>query len=203
VSDETEQGDDGLDSESYGDDLESLDGSDVLDDRELQGDLHRDHDQSDLPGRGLILGEGLTEYERELADERNRIRELESTRDRFERFAGDGELGSGGGANAADRDALAVIDAAERFGLEEIDEHAQAELDSISEALAIQARALPKRLNEYEFYGIIAAQSTKGTNILLTIKVPWEWREEVFRAMDTMPFAATIKMTDVSAHEPS
>jgi hypothetical protein len=78
---------------------------------------------------------------------------------------------------------------------------AQKELDAISEALAIHAQLPPKKENVYEFYGVIATQSTKGTNVILTIKVPWEWREEVWRAMDTMPFAATIKMTDVGGFD--
>lgn len=196
---DSESGDDGLDSESYGDDLEGGEGTDFRDDPELLADVLADDLEGDRPGRGFDVGPGLTESERELADERNRIRELESARDRFERFAGDGELGSGGRTGSpADRDALAIVEAAERFGVDEDDEQANAELESIAEALSIQAKALPKRLSEYEFYGIIGSVATRGTNIVLTMKIPWEFREEVWRAADTMPFAATIKMTEVS-----
>jgi hypothetical protein len=200
MSDESTEGDGDLDSPGYGEDHDGSFSADVGDEQELLDHLQGDHRESDGPGRSAPDWSGLTEPERELADERNRIRELETTRDRLERFAGDGELGGGRGTGSpADRDALAVIEAAERFGVDEDDEQAQRELDAISEALAIHAERPPKPENVYEFYGIVSGQTTKGTNVILTIKVPWEWREEVWRAMDTMPFATTIRMTDVGA----
>lgn len=191
--------DDGFDIGSDLDDLEDGLRPDGFDESALREDVRPDDIESDGPSGGFDSGTGLTEPERELADELNRQRELGYAASRLERYAGNGSPGSGGGVGSpVDRDALAIIDAAGRFGLEDDDAQAQKERESITEALAIQAQAPPKRLDEYNFYAIIASQGTKGNSVILTLKVPWEHREEVFRAMDTMPFAAMVKMTEVS-----
>ena len=108
-------------------------------------------------------------------------------------------MGSGGGGgSSADRDALAVIDAAGRFGLEDDSEVAEAERDRIREALALHAARPLKKEEEFNFYAIIAKQSTQGNSVILTLKVPWEEREEVFRSLDTMPFAATVTLNKIA-----
>lgn len=199
---EATEGDDGLDPEGLGSDLDGLDGESEGNHWELLNDVQTDDGESDWAGRGDNAGSGLTEPERELADERNRLRELERARDRFESATGLSDLGSGGGGlTSADRDALAVIDAARRFGLDDTSEVSELERDRIREALALHASKPPKPNDEFNFFAIIAKQTTQGTNVILTLKVPWEYREEVFRSLETMPFAANIHMTDIQAIE--
>jgi hypothetical protein len=194
------EGDDGLDPEGVGPDLDGLDIESEGNHWELLEDVHGDDGEGDRPGRGFDAGPGLTEPEREAADERNRLRELERARDRFESATGLSDLGGGGGSGtSADRDALAVIDAAGRFGLDADSEVDEAERDRIREALALHATKPPKPDDEYNFFAIIAKQATQGTNVILTLKVPWEFREEVFRSLETMPFAANIRLTDIQA----
>ena len=173
---------------------------------DLDGDLGFIHDfaqgsggEVDHDDRIALAGEGLTADERELADERDRIRELERTRDRFERFAGDRGMGDGGGGLATANDALAVIDASERFGvaaLEDDSEQTLLERQRIAEALAEYARKPSRPADEYSFYAVIQKQGTTSQgNISLNLEVPWEHRHEVFRALGEMPFACLIKMT--------
>lgn len=196
----TESGDDGLDSEGDFDDLSSLEGPDGLDDQDLFDDLLRDDEESDRPGRSPLDGSGLTDPERELADRLERVRERERIATRYQRLARDGPMGNGGGGgSSADRDALAIIEAAGRFGLDEDDQVAAEERSTIARALTAYTTRPPKNLSEYNFYAIIAKQATQGTNVLLTLKVPWEHRDEVFRALDTMPFAAMVKITEVQS----
>ena len=191
------EGDGWVDREGDHDGIDLSEAADGLDESVLPGYDY----ESDRAGGGADSGTGLTEPERELADELDRTRALEATRDRFERFAGNGAMGGGRGTGSSvDRDALAIIDAAGRFGLDD-DEETEKERLAISDALAAAALAPPKKLDEYTFYAIVAEQKTRGNNILLTMKVPWEHREEVFRAMETMPFAAMVRMNEVRPYE--
>lgn len=192
-------GDDHGDLDGDREDFGSGDGTDAWDDDGLHdSDSGRD-EPGDGPSGGFDAGTGLTEPERELADELNRRRELAATRSRFERAAGNGPLGDGGGGFAVDHDALAVIDAARRFGVDEAeDAAAYAEREAITAALAASAERPPKQLDQYDFYAIIDKQATtKMGNISLTLLVPWEFHEEVFRALETMPFRAMVRMTEV------
>lgn len=186
----------GSDPEGDPDDYEfGVDAGEDDDGGVLSGDLG-----GDGVGRDIDPGPGLTESERELADELDRTRELESARLRFERAARDSEAGADGGrvGHLNDRDALAVIDAAGRFGLDEdLSDLDQAEISSITEALAVHAGRPAKDPSEYNFYAIIQNQTTRGNSVILTLKVPWEHRDEVFRALDTMPFSAMVKMTEI------
>jgi hypothetical protein len=194
------EGDDGLDPAGVGSDYVGIDGESEGDHSDLFADLHEDDFRGDGLSRGADVGPGLTEPERELIDEQNRIRDLERARDRFESSSGLSALsGGGGGESAAERDAVAVIDAAGRFGLVETSEVDERERDDIIQALALHAQRDPKADSEYNFYAIIAKQATQGESILLTLKVPWEHREEVFRAIDTMPFSAMIRMTQIES----
>jgi hypothetical protein len=189
-------GDDGDDHQGDLDHLPTSNGADGFDDpgvhhRDLGGD-----GEGEWAGRDVDPGPGLTEPERELADELNRIRELDRARDRVERLAGDGPPGRGGrGASPEDRDALAIIAAAERFGLE-ASEKDREERDLIKTALASRGSE-PKRPDEYSFYAIISKQTTEGRSIVLNLRVPWEFKDEVFRALETMPFAAQVTMREL------
>lgn len=104
-------------------------------------------------------------------------------------------MGSGGGGSPEDEDVRAILLAAERFGLE-ASERDEEERDSIRQALATH-QATPKRLDEYSFYAIVKSQQTSGQSIILTLRVPWEHRDEVFRALETMPFAAQVTMREL------
>ena len=99
---------------------------------------------------------------------------------------------------------MAVIDAAERFGvaaLEDDSEQTIQERERIAMALADFAVKAPKPANEYHFFGIIQKQSTTSQgNINLTIEVPWEHRHEVFRALAEMPFACLIRLTGAESN---
>ena len=157
------------------------------------------HGETSHDDRVAYAGPGLTEPERELADEQERIR------DRFERLARDSGMGGGGGGLASDDDAMAVIDAADRFGvaaLEDDSEQTIQERERIAMALADFAVKAPKPANEYHFFGIIQKQSTTSQgNINLTIEVPWEHRHEVFRALAEMPFACLIRLTGAESND--
>lgn len=171
--------------------------ADVEDDLGLLDGDQRDHGEGEWTRRDFDPGEGLTEPERELADERNRIRELERARDRVERSARDGDLGGGGGGTSPeDRDAAAIILAAERFGLE-ASERDEEERAKIKEALAVHSGPV-KRPDEYSFYAIVKSQQTAGQSIILNLRVPWEHRDEVFRALETMPFRAQVVMRELT-----
>lgn len=181
-----------------GDDYQGSDQTDGGNDGDLQdGDLGSSGEGDGL-GRGTYAGEGLTEPERELADELERTRGLEAARDRLERLAGDGPDGGGGGS-VVDRDALAVIDAAGRFGVDEDTEEASQERAAIAAALALHAIAPPPDPKVHTFPALISKQETRGTSIVLTMRVPWECREVVFNAMETMPFNAVVQMTEIES----
>ncbi len=109
-------------------------------------------------------------------------------------------MGGGGGTGSpGERDALAVIDAARRVGLEEDDDEAVAERERITAALAIHAERPQRNLDEYHFFAIITKQTAdRQGDLALTMKVPWEHREEVFRALETMPFQAMVTMREVA-----
>ena len=150
--------------------------------------------------RDAYAGPGLTDPERELADERNRIRELERTRDRFERFAADRGLGGGRGTSVGDDDALAIIDAAARFGASAVDDSDAViqERERIAAILTDFAQRDPKPKDEYHFYAVVNKQSTdRNGNINLVLSVAWEQRAEVFRAMEQIPFQCFIRMSSV------
>ncbi|MGB9030402.1 MAG: hypothetical protein WCC27_09800 [Acidobacteriaceae bacterium] len=53
----------------------------------------------------------------------------------------------------------------------------------------------------HNFYALISKQETRGTSIVLTLRVPWEQRKAVFGAMESMPFNAHIQMTEIEAVE--
>jgi hypothetical protein len=182
VSERSAEGDDGVDFDR--DDLDS----DSLHDRDFGGD-----GEGERLGGNVDPGPGLTDPERELADELERTRELERARDRFERFARDSTVGGGGGGSSAERDALAVIDASERFGVDD-SEIAQKERDSITEALALHASKPAPPPDEFTFYAHVDKQQTAGKSIVLTLRVPWEHRWEVFKSLDEMPFSALIRL---------
>lgn len=121
---------------------------------------------------------------------------MERARDRIERLARDGDLGGGGGGGSPeDRDATAVILAAERFGLEASDRD-EDERNKIKAALATHD-APAKRPDEFSFYAIVQKQQTAGRSIILNLQVPWEHRDEVFRALETMPFSAQVVMREL------
>jgi hypothetical protein len=105
-------------------------------------------------------------------------------------------MGSRGGESPEDRDARAVLVAAERFGLETSDRDREEE-DAIKEALALHASLPPKDLKEYSFYAHVTSQQTAGRAIRLSLLVPWEHRDEVFRALETMPFAAQVTLREL------
>lgn len=92
---------------------------------------------------------------------------------------------------------MAIIDASRRFG--ELDEEDQEERVRIADALAIHAHLPSKQLGEYQFYGIVTSQATtQSGQIKLSIVVPWEFREEVWAALETMPFKAMFQVREVS-----
>jgi hypothetical protein len=108
-------------------------------------------------------------------------------------------LGGGGrGETAIDRDALAVIDASERFGVDQdTSEVAETEREAIAEALAIQAKRRTARLAEYNFYATVNRTTTQGNSLLVTLKVPWEFKDEINRALNTLPWNCMVKMTEI------
>jgi hypothetical protein len=107
-------------------------------------------------------------------------------------------MGTGAGPSV-DRDALAVIDAAGRFGILDLTDEELAEVDTITDALALHAAKPPDDPDVYRFYAVITKQGTTATGqITLTMTVPWEHHDEVFRALDTMPFTAMVKMTEIT-----
>ena len=179
--------------------------SDRSDGPDLDGLLNGEpgSDWESLPPSGNDpVGPRLTESERELADELERRRELARHRDRLERSARDGAVGSGGGGVAAsDDDAMAIILAARRLGddagLDQTPE-TLAERELIAEALATYARRPTRDPDEYVFYAVIDKQTTnRDGNLVIQMTVPWDHRHEVFRALETMPFAAMITMRGV------
>lgn len=91
---------------------------------------------------------------------------------------------------------MAVIVAAERFGVDATEQD-ERERAAIKEALAVSAQLDSKRLDEFSFYAIVKSQSTQGQSIILNLRIPWEHRDEVFRAMETMPFAAQVTMREL------
>jgi hypothetical protein len=196
VPDRQPEADDGFDHDGDLDDLSGGNGADGLDDQSLLDGDGRGDGEGEWVSRDFDPGPGLTEPERELADELNRTRELERARDRVERLARGSAMGGGGGESPEDRDALAVLVAAERFGLETSDRDREEE-NSIKEALALHASQGPKNLSEYSFYAHVTSQQTAGRAIRLSLLVPWEHRDEVFRALETMPFAAQVTLREL------
>jgi hypothetical protein len=192
-------GDDGDDFQGYGGGFGSVESPDGDDHRDLLNDLPEDDGTSDGPGRSPHVGEGLTDLERDQLDELERIRAAEGARDRFERSTGLSELGSGGrGETAIDRDALAVIDAAERFGVDpDTSEQAEAERGAIAEALAITAKKRNAKRAEHTFYATIARTTTQGNSLMVTMKVPWEFKDQVNKALDTLPWNCLVTMKEV------
>lgn len=199
MPDQTEQGDDGFDRDGDETGLRSLESPDGDDHRDVFDDLPEDDGTGDGPGRSPHAGEGLTDAEREQLDELERIRAAEGARDRYERSAGLSQLGGGGrGETAIDRDALAVIDASERFGVDQdTSEVAETEREAIAEALAIQAKRRTARLAEYNFYATVNRTTTQGNSLLVTLKVPWEFKDEINRALNTLPWNCMVKMTEI------
>lgn len=187
------------DPEGYGGGLRSVESSDGDDHRDLLDDVPEDDRESDGPGRGSNAGQGLTDAEREQLDELERIRAAEGARDRYERSTGLSELGGGGGGETAiDRDALAVIDAAERFGVDpDTSQQAEAERGKIAEALTIHAKKKNARLSEFNFYATIARTTTQGNSLMVTMKVPWEFKDEVNRALGSLPWNCFVTMKEV------
>jgi hypothetical protein len=188
--------------DTSGDDEVDFDSDDV--DREgVHGlDLGGDGAADSVDG-GAVGWTGLTEPERELADELDRIRGLEATRDRFVRDAGIGPGSGGSGAvSGIDRDALAIVQAAGRFGGVELTDEEMAEVEAITDALAQHAVEPPPDPDVYRFRAVIVKQGTTATGqISLTMTIPWEYHDEVFRSLDTMPFTARIEMTGVAPLE--
>ncbi|MDA4120186.1 MAG: hypothetical protein OK436_06320, partial [Thaumarchaeota archaeon] len=174
------------------DDLPGSNGADGGDDPGVLGG----DEGSEWPSRDFDPGPGLTEPERELADELERVRDLERARDRVGRLTGSGEVGYGGrGSSPEDRDALAIIDAAGRFGLEVSDKDEE-ERQLVRQALAEFAAKPPKPVDEYQFMAIIEKQSTAGRKLILQLTIPWDFREEVFRSLESMPFTCKVTLSD-------
>lgn len=98
---------------------------------------------------------------------------------------------------------MAVIDAAERFGTDALaDDSDEAVLERarISTALAEHAQRPSPPPDEYRFFGIVSKQQTTNQgNLLLTMEVPWEHRHQVWKALETMPFACMVTMKGVEA----
>ena len=96
---------------------------------------------------------------------------------------------------------MAVIDAAERFGADALaddSEEAIRERARISTALAEHARKPTPPVDEYRFFGIVSKQSTSNQgNLILTMEVPWEHRHQVWKALESMPFACMVTMKGV------
>ncbi|MDA4119768.1 MAG: hypothetical protein OK436_04185 [Thaumarchaeota archaeon] len=192
MSDRGSEDGDGLDFDRDPDDLPGSNGTDGGDDPGVLGG----DEGGEWPGRDFDPGPGLTEPERELADELERIRELERARDRVGRLTGSGEVGyGGGGSSPEDRDALAIIDAAGRFGLE-VSEKDEEERQLVKQALADFAALPPKKVNEYTFLAIVEKQATAGRKLVLSLAVPWECRDEVFRSLETMPFSCKVTLSE-------
>ena len=106
-------------------------------------------------------------------------------------------MGDGGGGT--DADALAVIDAAARFGTDALaddSDEATLERQRISQALLENARKPKPDPDTYVFYASVTKQSTNTQgNILLSLEVPWECRHQVFKALEVMPFSCLVKLT--------
>src|SRR3974390_20154 len=183
-----------LDHQGDGDHYDPGDEADGGADRQFPDSFERSRDEGDLAGGGADLGEGLPEPERELADELERRRGLEAARHRLERLAGDGTDGRRGGS-LVDRDALGVIAAARDFGVDEDTAEAEAERLAITDALLEAAQQPPPDPSVHTFAALISKQETRGTSIVLTLRIPWEHRDAVFRAMETMPFSAMVSLT--------
>ena len=180
-----------------GDDGEGLTGLDEVDDEGVLDDLLADDQGRDGFGGDLDFGEGLTAPERELADERNRTAEREAAFNRLERFARDGEMGGRGGAGSVESDALAIIEAAGRFG--ELDEDDDAERHKIADALSIHSSRPSKQIGEYQFFGIINSLATTATGqFKIVVTIPWEFREEVLAALETMPLKAMFNVREIA-----
>lgn len=93
---------------------------------------------------------------------------------------------------------MAVIDAAERFGVDlDRSEQAEAERGKIAEALSIVARKRNARLAEHTFYATIARTTTQGNSLMVTMKVPWEFKDQVNKALDTLPWNCLVTMKEV------
>ena len=188
---ESENGN-GLDFDGDADDLGLSDFTDGEHDQSVLGG----DEGGEWPGRDFDPGPGLTEPERELADELERVRDLERARDRVGRLTGSGAVGDGGGSSSPeDRDALAIIDAAGRFGLE-VSEKDEEERQLVKQALADFASLPPKKVNEYTFLAIVEKQATAGRKLVLSLAVPWECRDEVFRSLETMPFSCKVTLSE-------
>jgi hypothetical protein len=197
MPDDGPETDDGLDFDRDTDDLPSSNGSNGGDDPLVLGG----DEAGEWPSRDFDPGPGLTEPERELADELERVRDLERARDRVGRLTGSGEVGYGGrGSRPEDRDALAIIDAAGRFGLEVSDKDEE-ERQLVKQVLADHAALPPKKLDEFTFMAIIEKQSTAGRKIVLQLTIPWESREEVFRSMETMPFNCMVTISECGLND--
>lgn len=105
-------------------------------------------------------------------------------------------MGGRSGAGGIESDALAIIHASQRFG--ELDEEDQEERTRIADALAIHAQLPSRQIGEYDFYGVITGQSTTATGqIKLSVTVPWECREDIWQALETMPFKAQFRMREL------
>ena len=89
--------------------------------------------------------------------------------------------------------------AAEGFGLE-AGERDEQERAKIRELLA-QIPPRQRKVDEYSFYAIVQKQATAGRSIILNLQVPWEHRDEVFRALETMPFSAQVTMRELAGVE--
>jgi hypothetical protein len=93
---------------------------------------------------------------------------------------------------------LAVIDAADRFGVDpDTSEQAEKERGVIAEALAISAKKRNAKLAEHTFYATIQRTTTQGNSLMVTMKVPWEFKDQVNKALDSLPWNCLVTMKEV------
>lgn len=56
----------------------------------------------------------------------------------------------------------------------------------------------PPKAGEYVFPAVVTSQSlTRAGDIKLTMTVPWASRDEVFAALEKMPFACAMRLSEI------